>query len=433
MVDESDPQGEIKPSTHRAKNQKWIYVASAFLVGALFLDSIMDFIGSEKEVPNKNIAQPSAGFNNRDFQAMLESKRTSHKNEIKAQKKDTRYADLKEELKRLKAELDRPQKRGLSAKKNNERKNAKQSDWDSQEISRAQKSYLNSKWKFALFNKEEKMPPSTQRKVVSDQLDTLAGLSGNKINTTSSPGSLKGKSNPAYFQKSKEGVVGGSGLSATNIGSTGVNKTPDEGLKHLPTDANRIPNEDLKHLPAGTVIHAAVSRKIMSDYAGHYTATITRDVYDVSRNYIIIPKGSTLIGEVQTISNVNEIIQNRVVLTNRFIVLPQGRGKIDFSKTSETTDREGINAVGGETNYHWLWRILGVSSYAVLSNNTSYEGSGRDSDRSFGGDIGDGMRDMVRPLSRKLIDLKPTIVLDVGEPVKIFMYDEMYLKPWGHI
>ncbi len=188
------------------------------------------------------------------------------------------------------------------------------------------------------------------------------------------------------------------------------------------------PRPGQKLLSTGTVISAVLDQDLMSDYAGSYRAVVVRDVYDVSGNYILIPKGAKIIGKSMRIQNVNEPIQARMGLPATWAVLPDGK-RISFEKTG-ALDQAGIGALKDKVNRHLLAQFLGVAAYAVLSVESSRSGSGYENDNTFAGDLGESMREQFAPLAAKYLNLVPTITLRSGLPMKIFIEDDLYVTPW---
>lgn len=192
-----------------------------------------------------------------------------------------------------------------------------------------------------------------------------------------------------------------------------------------------LPQPGQKLLPVTAVIRAALDQKVMSDYTGPYRARVLDDVYDVSKRYILIPKGSTIDGRSLRIANVNEPIQARMAMTVNWIVLPNGH-KIDFSR-QYALDREGVAAIRDKVNRHFLAQFLGVAAYAVLTSESSRSGSGFNSDRTLSGDIGESARREFAPLAEKYLNLVPTITLRPGTPLRIYIAEELYIDPWSTV
>jgi len=184
-------------------------------------------------------------------------------------------------------------------------------------------------------------------------------------------------------------------------------------------------------IPTGTVVKAVLDQMTMSDYVGGYRARVSHDVYDVSGNYIMIPKGSIITGKSVRISNVNEPIQARMGMPGVWFVLPNGN-RISLKKTS-TLDQAGIPAIKDKVNYHLLAQFLGVAAFALISEETSREGSGYSNDSTFEGELGEAYRGQFAPLIEKYLNLVPTITLRPGTPLNIFIEDDIYAKPWRNV
>ena len=100
-----------------------------------------------------------------------------------------------------------------------------------------------------------------------------------------------------------------------------------------------------------------------------------------------------------------------MALSVRWIVRPDGT-KIKF--VSQALDHEGIGALKGKTNYHFLARFGGAAAFALLSSETAradYSSGG--SGATFESDVGQALReggaDLVAPYAGLVPDTKPLI------------------------
>lgn len=189
--------------------------------------------------------------------------------------------------------------------------------------------------------------------------------------------------------------------------------------------------EGLLKLPIGTLIPAITAMKTNSDYSGSFKATVSQDVFDLSGEYVLVPRGAQVILKSVSISNVNEPISSRMGITVPWIVLPNGN-KIDLSKSSGM-DREGINALGDVVDRHLMAQFFGVAAYALVATETSRSGTSSDSDSSYSGDVGEGLRSQTAPLAQKYLSLTPTITLRAGQSMNIMIEEEIFLSPWRNI
>lgn len=189
--------------------------------------------------------------------------------------------------------------------------------------------------------------------------------------------------------------------------------------------------EHYKLIPRGTVIAARLDQELMSDYVGSWRAKITKDVYDIDGEHILIPKNSNVIGKSLRISNVNEPIQARMGLTVEWVVLPNGKS-ISFKNTS-ALDSAGVGAIKDKVNYHFIAQFLGVGAYALLTTETDRNDTSLGGQTSLSGDIGSALRSQFAPLAQRYLSLVPTITLRSGTPVNIFLEDDVYAESWKYI
>ncbi|MEI2420749.1 hypothetical protein V6O07_10790, partial [Arthrospira platensis SPKY2] len=68
-----------------------------------------------------------------------------------------------------------------------------------------------------------------------------------------------------------------------------------------------------------------------------------------------------------------------------------------------------------------------------VANNSSYEGSGANSDNSYAGEVSEGLRDQIAPEVQKYLQLRPTNTIRTGQSMNVIIEDEIYLKPWKSI
>lgn len=196
------------------------------------------------------------------------------------------------------------------------------------------------------------------------------------------------------------------------------------------SDLSRPPGADYALLSIGSVMQAKLDQKIISDYAGPYRCRIEQNVMDVTQRHVLIPAGSLCTGQVlQTGSaHPNRVINNRMALSVRWIVRPDGT-KIKF--VSRALDHEGVGALKGRTNYHFLARFGGAAAFALLSGETAradYSSGG--SGATFESDVGQALREAGADLAAPYAGLVPTQTLDYGRKLRLFVSEDVYIRPW---
>ena len=170
---------------------------------------------------------------------------------------------------------------------------------------------------------------------------------------------------------------------------------------------------------------------MVSDYVGPWKALVNRDVYDVNKEFVMMPQGTELTGQVVRISNVNEAIQSRQGMTIRWAVLPDG-SRIDMSR-QVMLDQSGIAAIPGDVDYHILAQLLGVAAYAAIAAPSfaiSGQGDGFSSQQAALTEATGNARSQGQAIANRYLRLSPTITTPIGTPVNVFIEDDLYVRPW---
>lgn len=197
-------------------------------------------------------------------------------------------------------------------------------------------------------------------------------------------------------------------------------------------------------VPTGTVMSAVLDMEINSDWEGRWRALITRDVYDLARDAVLIPKGTRVIGTSARPRPVNEAINERMALAAQWLVLPNG-ARVDLSRGS-IVDGAGVAALEGDVNHHFLATVGGVTAYAVIGGLAAAKAvRAADGDpaagltaaafggRTAGAEIALGLAEVGKRVASRYLNLVPTITIQPGTPMNIFLDDEMFLVPWAPI
>ncbi|MDA8382978.1 MAG: hypothetical protein M0037_07970 [Betaproteobacteria bacterium] len=198
------------------------------------------------------------------------------------------------------------------------------------------------------------------------------------------------------------------------------------------SDPGPSPGEVL--IPTGTVMSGILDMDLNSDFEGDWRGMLVQDVYDIHRNYIILPKGTTIIGKTVLVGGPNSILQNRMALTVQWAVRPDGT-RIDFRKTA-ALDAAGVAALRDQVNYHALAQLGGVAAYAVLGLGPAMsisDGAPMSSQDYATTQFTQGIRQQIQPFAARFLNIVPTITLRAGTPFKIFVESDLYAKPWARI
>ena len=200
-------------------------------------------------------------------------------------------------------------------------------------------------------------------------------------------------------------------------------------------------------IPVGTAMSAITDMEISSDWEGHWRALITRDVYDLSQDYILIPKGTRVLGTALKAKPVNEAINQRMAIAAQWLVLPNG-ARIDLSR-SNMLDAAGVGAIPGDVDHHFLAMAGGVAAYGVIGGlgaaaasravggttqvTTASEAVALAPGYAAAAEIAKGLTDIGRNVASRYLNLVPTVTVKPGTAMVIFLDDEMYMPAWAPI
>ena len=190
--------------------------------------------------------------------------------------------------------------------------------------------------------------------------------------------------------------------------------------------------EDTAILGTTTIIKAILTQELISDYPGPFRGYVTHDVYDTNQEYVLIPKGSVIHGEVVRISNVNEPISARVGYMIKSITRPDDT-IIDMSRDT-ALDHQGVAGIDDKVNKHILAQFMGVVAYALIGSEASGTTTGGlDGRYDYGDTIKRDTLDQYQPLASKYLRLVPTITIRSGQTFTIFIEKPKKITPFRSI
>ena len=204
---------------------------------------------------------------------------------------------------------------------------------------------------------------------------------------------------------------------------SGSTETRNSGNLQMPASPYQV--------MAGTVIAAALVTGIKSDLPGDVIATVTEPVYDTATGkFLLIPQGSRILGKYNSQVSYG---QSRVQMVWNRIILPD-----TSSLTLDNlvgTDPAGYAGVEDEVDRHWgrilagaaLTTLLGVGAELAAPENRQ-DGNriviaGRDSAQ-------DGINQVGQEMTRRNLNVQPTLTARPGLPVRIVANRDLQLRPY---
>ena len=182
---------------------------------------------------------------------------------------------------------------------------------------------------------------------------------------------------------------------------------------------------------AGTIIPAALVTGINSDLPGQVIATVTEAVYDsATGRHLLIPQGSRLLGEYDSQVAFG---QRRVLLVWTRLVLPDA-SSITLDRLPGV-DPGGYTGLEDDVDWHWKQLLAG----AVLSTLIGVGAELAAPDRSNGqsqvvvatrGSLQDTINQVGQELTRRNLNVQPTLTVRPGFPVRVIVNKDLILRPY---
>lgn len=182
---------------------------------------------------------------------------------------------------------------------------------------------------------------------------------------------------------------------------------------------------------AGTVISAALVTGLNSDLPGQVIAAVTAPLYDtVTGRTLLIPQGARLLG---TYDSQTAFGDSRALVVWTRLILPNGRSFV--LDRLPGVDAQGFAGVADTVDRHWRQLIGGaaVSSFlgvgAELAAPQTSGGDGQIVIASRNG-VQDTVNQVGQELIRRNLDIKPTLRIRPGFPLRVLVNRDLVLEPY---
>lgn len=184
----------------------------------------------------------------------------------------------------------------------------------------------------------------------------------------------------------------------------------------------------------GHVIRTVLLTNVSSDLPGRVIARVTSDVYDSKQRYVVIPKGSQLIG---VYSSQVVIGQERLLMAMNRLILPNGNW-VSLSGAG-ATDLMGMSGIKADVNNHFMKMfgsslVLGASSLLLPRADTtisSVPGAGNNGGPGTAGSIfANSFNDVLKTLLDRNKQIPPTLSLAAGQEFVFMVAQDMAMIPY---
>lgn len=198
--------------------------------------------------------------------------------------------------------------------------------------------------------------------------------------------------------------------------------------KHTPSAVLHVYAERLSHINcliiAGEIVPAVLETAVNSDLPGMVRAIVSRPIYAFEGSRVLIPKGSRLIGQYHSASNVE---QSRVMIIWTRLVLPNGVMVMINSPGSDAMGRTGQQADGID---HHFWSQFGQASLLSLIGAGSATVGVGDKDQynslsQLRSGISQSFTQSASNALSKSAKPHPTLLVDAGSLINVFVVRDL--------
>lgn len=181
----------------------------------------------------------------------------------------------------------------------------------------------------------------------------------------------------------------------------------------------------------GTTMECTLMNRLDGEFAGPVKAMVANAVYSHDRQHVLIPEGSTILGEVKPVEGLG---QRRLAVVFHRLLMPDGYS-VDLDKF-QGLDGEGATGLKDKVNNHYT-QIFGTSiALGVIAG--AAEGSigtagiyqnGADAYRA-------GVASSVSQSSGRVLDrflsMSPTLTIREGHRVKVYLRQDLLLPAYDN-
>lgn len=233
---------------------------------------------------------------------------------------------------------------------------------------------------------------------------------------------------PSTFFSVNAGETSSNALNPKVVGKTLTGQDENSNFLNQQNDITSVSAKRLPHptltVPAGEMIPATLETAINSELAGMVRAITTRDIFALSGSKLLIPKGSTLVGQFNTAITQGQsrlfIVWNRLQMTNGIIVTLN-------SPSSDPIGRAGQGA--DYVDRHFFERFGTGALLSVLGAYTATGGvNGQDEYNSMAQyrmNIAGSFHQTANQTLQQDMQTKPTLQINQGASINVFVAHDL--------
>jgi type IV secretory pathway VirB10-like protein len=189
-------------------------------------------------------------------------------------------------------------------------------------------------------------------------------------------------------------------------------------------------------LHEGEMLEAVLVNRIIADTEpSPVVCQLSKDVFDRSARYVVLPASSRIVGLSQV---VNYKGANRLFITFNRIILPNGPS-VDLpssSKAVRALDETGALGVVSKVDRHWFLQFGTAVFFGVLDGISGAAQRNRDvfsTQSAVLGKTSESFDRIPENIMSQYSTIVPTIRVDQGKTMKIYLADDILVSPYARI
>jgi type IV secretion system protein VirB10 len=183
---------------------------------------------------------------------------------------------------------------------------------------------------------------------------------------------------------------------------------------------------------AGSIIPAILVTGLNSDLPGNVIAMVKENVYDtVTGDYLLVPQGTRVLGKYDSMVSYGQkrvqVVWTRMIRPDGSSIMLENMPGVDLAGMSgykDKVDNHFDRLVGGAM----LSSILSVG--ATISQGTYTDEASMSTQQRMAASVGQDINNAGQQITRKNLDIQPTLKIRAGMTVNILVNKDMIVDPY---
>lgn len=179
----------------------------------------------------------------------------------------------------------------------------------------------------------------------------------------------------------------------------------------------------------GTFLETTLVNRLDGDFSGPIKVMVTNPVYSHDRQHVLVPEGSTILGEVKHVSGLG---QRRLAVVFHRMLMPDGYS-VDLDQF------QGLNQIGetglkDQVNNHYA-QIFGASiALGVIAgaaeSSASSAGIYQNGEDAYKRGVGSSLSQSGTHILDRFLSIPPTLTVREGHRIKVYMTQDLLLPAY---